>query len=96
MRETAIPVYLLSNAMKLEQMVIGPQTRHTIYKELKKEDYISTNLAFIVMALHVHHSIQCQVPPRVPPNTSVGLRSGSDETRPHHPSEVIKGTPEDS
>ncbi|KAK8550040.1 hypothetical protein V6N13_055595 [Hibiscus sabdariffa] len=45
---------------------------------------------------------KCQVPARVPPNTSVGhqgppFSQGSKRIRNHiNPSEVIKGTPEDS
>ncbi|KAK8508146.1 hypothetical protein V6N13_055599 [Hibiscus sabdariffa] len=53
-------------------------------------------------ALDVHLSNQCQVPARVPPNTSVGhqgppFSQGSKRIRHHsNPSEVIKGTPEGS
>ncbi|KAK8546975.1 hypothetical protein V6N13_099720 [Hibiscus sabdariffa] len=53
-----------------------------------------------VMCLFTSTS-SCQVPPRVPPNTSVGHQGppfspGSKRIRHHNPSEVVKGTPEDN
>ncbi|KAK8977269.1 hypothetical protein V6N11_021355 [Hibiscus sabdariffa] len=79
--EIEIAVYLQNNAMTLEKMMIDP--RAISYKGKLKIIYPPTL------------PTQCQVPPRVPPNTSVG-HQGSEKSKPHNPSEVIKGTPVDS